>query len=407
MAKRRRISRLTFILTTRCNMSCSYCYQRVREPRVMEWPVAKAGADLALSMGGEKVELTFYGGEPLLEFDLMKRVVEHVEATRDPEQRARYWVVTNGTLLTDEVTDYLAERGITISLSFDGVPEVQRIRGEDTFETLDATLDRLRERHPRHFRSGVEISVTVPPEAVPFLAESIEYLYGKGVARINLNPVVTHTPEWSDERLGELEAQFDRILGSSIAHLERTGDVPLETYSGEGISVDRSVTSRAMCEVVDSNSWAIDVDGTVSGCTLFAPSIQAYGTELLRECRSVMEVGSVGDPRVREHMAVFGERVGVLPMMSKKEKKHSSYRRCADCRFFGVCVTCPVSIGFAEGNADPHRVPDYYCAFLYTALASRDGFPVQPTDREVLRGDKYRGLREKWRRMGEEARREA
>jgi sulfatase maturation enzyme AslB (radical SAM superfamily) len=407
MANRRRISRLTFILTTRCNMSCSYCYQRVREPRRMEWPVAKAAADLVLSMGGEKVELTFYGGEPLLEFGLMKRIVEHVEAAREPEQRVRYWVVTNGTLFTDEVTDYLAARGITILLSFDGVPEAQRIRGEGTFETLDAALDRLRERHPDHFRRAVEISVTVPPEAVPFLADSIEYLYGKGVARINLNPVVTHAPEWSDERLAELEAQFDRILGGSIAYLERTGDVPLETYSGEGLSVDQSVTSRAMCEVVDSNSWAVDVDGTVSGCTLFAPSVQAYGSELLRGCRSVMEVGSVRDPGIRDRMAAFGGVVGALPIMSEKEKKYSSYRSCVDCRFFAACVTCPVSIGFAEGNTDPHRVPDYYCAFIYTSLASRDGFPVQPTDLEVIRGDRYSELREKWRHMAGEERREA
>jgi hypothetical protein len=62
-------------------------------------------------------------------------------------------------------------------------------------------------------------------------------------------------------------------------------------------------------------------------------------------------------------------------------------------------------VGFIEGNANPHRVPDYYCAFNYTALASRDGFPVQPTDLEVIRGDRFRDLRLKWKRIGEEARR--
>jgi len=54
-----------------------------------------------------------------------------------------------------------------------------------------------------------------------------------------------------------------------------------------------------------------------------------------------------------------------------------------------------------------HRVPDYYCAFNYTALGSRDGFPVQPTDLEVVRGDRYRELRLKWKAIGEEARRSA
>jgi radical SAM protein with 4Fe4S-binding SPASM domain len=162
-----------------------------------------------------------------------------------------------------------------------------------------------------------------------------------------------------------------------------------------------------MCEIVSGNSWAVSPNGAVSGCVLFAPSIQAYESDLLRDCRSTMVVGNVSDPGVGSRMAEFGENVSSLPIMSEKEKKYSSYRRCVDCRFFSVCVTCPASIGFVEGNTDPHRVPDYYCAFNYVALASRDGFPVQPTDMEVIRGDKYLELREKWRRTGERARREA
>ena len=105
-------------------------------------------------------------------------------------------------------------------------------------------------------------------------------------------------------------------------------------------------------------------------------------------------------------MSSFAGEVKCLPLFSAKEKKYLSYRRCADCRFFAACVTCPASIGFAEGNSDPDRVPDYYCAFNYVALASRDGFPVQPTDLEVIRGDRFRELRLKWKAVGEEARRE-
>ena len=55
MANRSQPSRLTLILTTRCNMNCSYCYQRVREPRSMEWLVAKAAAGFAMNgAGGER-----------------------------------------------------------------------------------------------------------------------------------------------------------------------------------------------------------------------------------------------------------------------------------------------------------------------------------------------------------------
>jgi sulfatase maturation enzyme AslB (radical SAM superfamily) len=373
----------------------------------MDWSVAKAGVDLALSMSEGDTELTFYGGEPLLEFDLMRRVVNHVEGVRRPDERINYWVVTNGTLITDEVADFLAEHDFKILLSFDGVPSSQDLRGEGTFETLDSMLDSLQERHPDYFRRAVEISVTVSPRAVPFLADSVEYLLGKGVCEVDLTPVMTPTSGWDEDCHRELEEQFGRIRASSLVHLDRTGDVPLLLYAGKGHLSGPPVTSRAMCEIVDSNSWAVDVDGSVSGCTLFAGSIQEFGSPLLRECRRVLSLGHATDTDLHTRCEAFPDAVGRLPIFSEKEKKYSSYRRCADCRFFAACVTCPASIGLADGNTDPHRVPDYYCAFNYASLASRDGFPVQPTDLEVVRGDRYRELRLKWKAIGDEARREA
>lgn len=407
MGSRKQPSSLTLILTTHCNMNCRYCYQSVREARSMEWPVARAAADLALSAPGNGTELTFYGGEPLLEFDLMRRLVEYVESARRRDERVKYWVVTNGTLITDEVSDFLAAHEFKLLLSFDGVREAQDFRGGGTFETLDRVLDSLRERHTDYFRRSVEISVTVSPRAVRFLSDSVDYLLGKGVQEIDLTPVMTTSPGWDDGCLRELEAQFERVLQSSLEHLEKIGEVPLLLYAGKGRLSGPQVTSRAMCEIVDSNSWAVDVDGRVSGCTLFAPSIQEFGSDLLRECGPVLSLGHVTDPDLLAKCASFPDAVRRLPIFSEKEKKYSSYRACADCRFFSACVTCPASIGFAEGNADPHRVPDYYCAFNYTSLASRDGFPVQPTDLEVVRGDRHRELRLKWKTIGEEARRGA
>ncbi|MFH1688789.1 MAG: radical SAM protein [Candidatus Eisenbacteria bacterium] len=407
MENRGRSSRLTLILTTRCNMNCSYCYQSVREPRSMEWPVARAAADLALSAHGGGTELTFYGGEPLLEFALMRRTVDYIECARRRDERIKYWIVTNGTLITEDIADFLAAHEFKILLSFDGVREAQDFRGEDTFRTLDRVLDSLRTRHPDYFRRAVEISVTVSPRAVPFLGDSVDYLLGKGVGEIDLTPVMTPSSGWDEDCHRELESQFDRILESSLKHLERTGDVPLLLYAGKGHLSGPPVTSRAMCEIVDSNSWAVDVDGTVSGCTLFAPSIQAFGSPLLRVCRPALTLGRAADPGLAARMAAFAGDVERLSIIAEKEKKYSSYRTCADCRFFAACVTCPVSIGFAEDNTDPHRVPDYYCAFNYTSLASRDGFPVQPTDLEVIRGDRFRELRFKWKTIGEDARRQA
>jgi len=407
MSNRDESTYLTLILTTRCNMRCSYCYQDVREPRSMEWPVAAAAVDLALSLPRDGIELIFYGGEPLLELDILRRVIEYASTARSPGTRVRYRIVTNGTLITDEVADFLVAHEVKILLSFDGARAAQDLRGIGSFETLDRVLDSLGKRHPDYFRRAVEMSITVPPAAIPSIADSVDYFLEKGVQEIDLTPVITPYPGWSDDRLLELEEQFERVLSASLRHLKRTGEVPLLLYAGEGHLSGPQPTSRAMCEIVDNNSWAVDVDGSVSACTLFAGSLQAFGTDLLRECRPVLSLGRVTDPDLLGRCEAFPDAVGRLSIFSEKEMKYSSYHRCADCRFFAACVTCPASIGLAEGNTDPHRVPDYYCAFTYISLASRDGFPTQPTDLEVIRGDRFKDLRLKWKAIGEEARRSA
>ena len=385
-------------------MRCSYCYQRTTTPRRMEWPVARAAVDAGLSMPGSGLELTFYGGEPLLEFGLMRRAVEHAEAHRAPGTRVSFRVVTNGTLLTDDVTGFLAEHNVKVVLSFDGVRPAQRLRSKDSFDALDRLLDHLRRTVPDYFRRCVGISMTVPPPAVPLIADSVEYFLAKGVQEIDLTPVITPWPGWDDRRVPEIESQFHRVLALSLEHLERTGEVPLLMYAGTGRASGPRPATRAMCEVVDGGSLAVDVDGTVAGCTLFAPSIRAAETPLLAECRSVMSLGSVLEPGLGDRLAKFRRDASLLDVVSRKEEKYSSYRKCGECRFFGACVICPVSIGRAEGNSDPNRVPDYYCAFNYAALSTTDGFPVQPTVLEVIRGDRFRELRAKWREMGKQAR---
>jgi sulfatase maturation enzyme AslB (radical SAM superfamily) len=384
-------------------MSCSYCYQRVRDPRSMKWPTARAAADLALSTSGGAVELTFYGGEPLLEFDLLRRTVEHVEDDR-AGRPVTYWVVTNGTLITDEIAAFLAEHNCRTQISFDGVIEAQDLRARGTFQRLERVIDSMRRAHREYFTRSVEISITVPSEAVPYMAASVEYFLGKDVHGIDLTPVVTPSPAWTADRIPGLEKQFERILAVSLSHLARTGRVPLKLYGGEGLLTARQVASREMCEIVGGNSWAVDVDGTVAGCVLYAPSIGGRNSRLLAACHDALTLGHISDTRLNSRLAGFPDAVRALPPFVEKEKKHSSYRRCVDCRFFAACVTCPASIGFIEGNVDPHRVPDYYCAFNYTSLASRDGFPVRPTDLEVIRGDRFRDLRRKWKRIGEQAR---
>jgi len=97
---------LEVVLTTACNLNCNYCFQDVRNDRSMSWAVLRSALDLLLRSDHPKPELTFYGGEPLLELPLMVRAVEYLEAEGGGSVAVS--VFTNGTLLDRGTRRFLA-----------------------------------------------------------------------------------------------------------------------------------------------------------------------------------------------------------------------------------------------------------------------------------------------------------
>ena len=60
---------LSLIVTAQCNLRCSYCYQNAKNARKAEWNVVQAAIDMAFGEGSSQINMMFWGGEPLLEFD--------------------------------------------------------------------------------------------------------------------------------------------------------------------------------------------------------------------------------------------------------------------------------------------------------------------------------------------------
>jgi len=120
-------------LTKGCNLRCGYCYYAAREEaydprRVMSVEVAERSVDLLLRESGdnEAVHLHLFGGEPLLNFPLLRHVVEYGEAQAAARGRKiTFEVTTNGTRFSEPVIAFLNQHRIHVGVSFDGPPDVQ------------------------------------------------------------------------------------------------------------------------------------------------------------------------------------------------------------------------------------------------------------------------------------------
>lgn len=129
------IQTMVLNLTNQCNLSCTYCYEFGEDkvatpegkPKFMDMETAKKSVDLLLaeSKGRKTVHITFFGGETLMNFPLLKGVVTYANGAAAAQGRGvDFSLTTNATLLTPAIIDFLSENHIGVTVSMDGPPDL-------------------------------------------------------------------------------------------------------------------------------------------------------------------------------------------------------------------------------------------------------------------------------------------
>ena len=387
------ISALTLVLTADCNLRCGYCYANSKRRLHMDWPTLRAALDFGLERGRPGVKLIFSGGEPLLRFPMIERAVAYVNDRAPSHMQPEFVLLTNGTLLDDGNIRFLKKNRFDVQLSFDGVAKTQSLRGDGTFDELDRLLTTLALRHRGFFRR-LKVSMTVTPGTVGCMADSVRYFLGKGVERLAIAPSLTDCSGWRPDRHVELKREFARISRASLSHYRRTGKIPVLLFRGRDDGRNPAGLrfawipglSMSMCGIVRGEKLAVDVDGEVSACVTLVGSYQRFGSALLRDAARAARLGNVRSRSFGEKLAGRRERdtdrarsvlsagPGCPEIFAAKEDKRSSYRSCRECRYFTLCLVCPVSIAHAKGRRNPRRIPDFGCAFSFAAARQWEAF---------------------------------
>ncbi|HTY64329.1 MAG TPA: radical SAM protein [Acidobacteriota bacterium] len=367
---------LSLIITAQCNLHCSYCYQNAKNAHRAGWDVVRAGIDLVFGEGLSQVELMFLGGEPLLEFNLLRRAVSYAEALDRGGKHFRFSLSTNGTLVSETVADYLDEHKFDVQLSFDGVQEAQLYRGRGTFEILDRLLDSFRAEHAELFRNRLRIALTVVPETISFLSNSIQYLLEKDVREIFISSCTTPYPGWQADKIHELDEVFARIAELSRNHVEKTGSIPVVWLRKATDEIPQMGTGISICSGLNGKTLAMDLDGQLYTCPMFVESYQKFPSgSLMEQQLSKLKLGNVRDPEVHNRRAALAESARMENVWICPEGCSSSYGNCDECEYYGRCSVCPVSVWQASSASGPRRIPDFICAFNKVALKYRDRFP--------------------------------
>jgi uncharacterized protein len=205
-----------------CNLKCRYCFAEEGEyhgkRELMSLEVGTKAIDFLIENSGSRknLEVDFFGGEPLLNFDVVKGIVEYARGKeKEHNKNFRFTITTNGVLLNDDIMQYINENMHNVVLSIDGRKEVNdrmrpRAGGQGTYDTILPKFQKLADSRNQ---TDYYVRGTFTKYNLDF-AEDVLHLADLGFKQISVEPVVTDESEpyaITDKDLPVIFDEYERL----------------------------------------------------------------------------------------------------------------------------------------------------------------------------------------------------
>ena len=172
-----KLSHIVLQITQNCNLRCDYCIysggykNRKHSQKVMEFSIAQKAIDYLVSHSRDSKELIvgFYGGEPLLCLDMVKRCIHYANEQAEG-RKVKYSLTTNATLLSEEIISYFSANNVTTTISLDGPKQIHdKYRkfarsSEGSYEALMKNVLMIKNKYPDYYRDKLLFNAVLVPE---------------------------------------------------------------------------------------------------------------------------------------------------------------------------------------------------------------------------------------------------
>lgn len=204
-----------------CNLKCKYCFAGEGEYHskgLMSFEVGKQAIDFVIAHSGSRrnIEVDFFGGEPLLNFDVVKQIVHYARGQEEKYgKRFRFTITTNGLLLDEDKKAFINEHMSNIVLSLDGRPEVNdRMRPRaDGGGSYNLIVDKFKDMAESRKQDNYYVRGTFTRHNLDF-AEDVLHLADLGFQQLSVEPVVASAEEeyaLREEDLPVIYAEYERL----------------------------------------------------------------------------------------------------------------------------------------------------------------------------------------------------
>lgn len=317
------LQHLNAIMTNKCNLSCTYCFEQHRKD-FGSWTndkLLQAFRFLTRSSVSKKA-FQFFGGEPLLQ---SRRILSFLEEHKEEIEReaiagTQVRIITNGLKLSQEfINKFLSLRNTHILLSLDTLQADYDHRGipqEDIEKILDWIKYAADIRSKTHPSEGFPVSIrcTISPETSPQLPEFFDRLVSVGVDSITVHPLTMSLGqgfvEWDEDRWNQMYLDIRDAL---------TRHPNLTLTFSEGVG---NMGAGHNC-MVGHGMLAIDAAGDFSGCYFFNNLKEGVGHTML---------GNLFDGTIY---------AGRYKAFHEAYMKLFDHPECQSCKVQGLCYQCP------------------------------------------------------------------
>jgi len=211
---------LSLTVAGHCNLGCVYCYAEGGSfggsSRQMPWETAEASVHqlFAQASCGERLNLAFLGGEPLINRAVIRRATElAARMGRERGVKVGFSITTNGTVLTPEDGEFFERYGFAVTVSIDGVGEIHdRLRptkgGRGSYHRVIANVRPLLARQRR---MQVSARVTVTPANLD-LRETLDHFIKLGFHSVGFSPMLSAPTRRGEMQLPDLHVLLDNMI---------------------------------------------------------------------------------------------------------------------------------------------------------------------------------------------------
>ena len=340
-----------------CNLSCEYCFAKGGKysgpDAIMSKEIARSAIDFLLENSGShyNLDIDFFGGEPLLNFDVVKDTVAYAKSKEEEyKKHFNFTLTTNGLLLDDEVIDYLNENMKNVVLSLDGRKEKhdqfrKTLNGKGSY---DAVVPKFQNFVKKRGDKEYYMRGTFTANNLDFTKDLQNYI-DLGFTRTSLEPVVGKQDETyalKDEHLEKIYSEYEKLADMLMEKIDKNEEFIFYHY------------------MIDLENGPC-VHKRISGCGSGTEYMAVTPTGELYPCHQF-----VGNP----DFVIGNLKDGIVNKDLVNEFKTCNCYSKEECRACWANMYCSGGCAANSYNAtgDINNVYDYSCCLLYTSPSPRD-----------------------------------